>query len=135
MPTAIFVDASAIVAIIAHEAERQALIVKLDAAERRLTSPLAVWEAANALERLRASGFEEAEHAVRNFLGAAAITTIDITAEIGDEALRAAKLYGKGRHPARLNFGDCFAYACAKVLDVPLLFKGDDFSKTDIQAA
>lgn len=43
--------------------------------------------------------------------------------------------YGRGRHPARLNLGDCFAYALAKALDAPLLFKGDDFLKTDIVPA
>jgi len=50
-------------------------------------------------------------------------------------ARRAARLYGKGRHPARLNFGDCFAYACAKILGVPLLCKGNDFAQTDIKLA
>ena len=43
--------------------------------------------------------------------------------------------FGKGRHPANLNFGDCMAYALAKSLDAPLLFKGDDFSKTDVKSA
>ncbi len=49
-------------------------------------------------------------------------------------ARNAFRQYGKGRHPAGLNFGDCFAYALAKSLDEPLLFKGDDFTKTDIVA-
>ena len=49
-----------------------------------------------------------------------------------DEAIRAAARYGKGHHPARLNMGDCFAYACAKTNDARLLYKGDDFSKTDL---
>jgi ribonuclease VapC len=49
--------------------------------------------------------------------------------------LRASRLYGRGRHKAALNFGDCFAYACAKTLDVPLLCKGDDFPQTDIKLA
>ena len=47
-------------------------------------------------------------------------------------AVQAFDLFGKGRHPARLNFGDCMAYAVAKHLDLPLLFKGGDFGKTDI---
>lgn len=50
-------------------------------------------------------------------------------------AIVAWRSYGKGRHPARLNLGDCFAYALAKASNQPLLFKGDDFSKTDIAAA
>jgi len=52
-----------------------------------------------------------------------------------DLALQAFSRFGKGRHPARLNMGDCFAYACAKFHGVPLLFKGDDFALTDIDAA
>ena len=62
-------------------------------------------------------------HAVRN--------DVDLSAP----ALQAYLQYGKGRHPARLNLADCFAYALAKRLDVPLLYKGDDFAKTDIRSA
>jgi ribonuclease VapC len=50
-------------------------------------------------------------------------------------ALAAFRSYGKGRHPARLNLADCFAYALAKALDAPLLYKGDDFARTDIRSA
>ena len=50
-------------------------------------------------------------------------------------AIDAYARFGKGRHPAGLNFGDCFAYACARHFDVPLLYKGDDFALTDIRAA
>jgi len=56
-------------------------------------------------------------------------------AEIGQTAVQAFERFGRGRHPARLNMGDCFAYACAKTLAVPLLFKGDDFSQTDVAVA
>jgi ribonuclease VapC len=55
-----------------------------------------------------------------------------VTVEQAEVARRAYRSYGKGRHPAGLNFGDCFSYALAKVLGEALLFKGDDFSKTDI---
>ena len=58
-----------------------------------------------------------------------------ITVEIGRNALSAFERYGRGRHPAALNMGDCFAYACARQLDIPLLFKGDDFPLTDITIA
>ena len=50
-------------------------------------------------------------------------------------AVTAVKAFGKGHHPARLNFGDCCAYAAAKALNLPLLYKGDDFAQTDIVAA
>jgi ribonuclease VapC len=130
-----FIDASALVAIIDREADWKDLAAKLEQADNRLTSPLAIWEAANAMERLRAWGFDEAERTVSSFLEAMEISTVDVTAQIGREALRAARLYGKGRHSARLNFGDCFAYACAKVLNMPLLCKGNDFPQTDIELA
>jgi len=59
-----------------------------------------------------------------------------ITAEIGRKAIEAAKRYSKAvGHPAALNFGDCFAYACARAYRVPLFFKGQDFSRTDIETA
>ena len=58
-----------------------------------------------------------------------------ITAEMGRAALSAFDRYGRGRHSAALNMGDCFAYACARQLDLPLLFKGDDFPLTDITIA
>jgi ribonuclease VapC len=130
-----FIDASALVALIDRESDWRSLASKLEQTDTRLTSPLAIWETTNAMERLRAWDFEDAERSVGSFIEAMGIATVDVTAQIGQEARRAARLYGKGRHPARLNFGDCFAYACAKVLDVPLLCKGDDFPQTDIRLA
>lgn len=61
-----------------------------------------------------------------------ALTIEPVTARQSDLARRAFRRYGKGRHPAGLNFGDCFAYALAKETGEPLLYKGDDFSRTDI---
>jgi ribonuclease VapC len=130
-----FIDASALIAIIDQETGWKDFLARLEQTDTRLTSPLAIWEAVNAMERLRAWGFDEAERVVNSFLDAMEVATVDVTAQIGQEALRAARLYGKGRHPARLNFGDCFAYACAKTLDVPLLCKGDDFPQTDVKLA
>jgi ribonuclease VapC len=60
---------------------------------------------------------------------------MSIRAEVGRSAIAAFDRFGKRRHPAGLNMGDCFAYACANELDVPLLFKGDDFPLTDITIA
>lgn len=65
----------------------------------------------------------------------ASIEIIPITPEIGRLAMQAFARYGRGNHPARLNMSDCFAYACARSLGVPLLFKGSDFSQTDIAVA
>lgn len=72
---------------------------------------------------------------VEQLLAAAGIETMDWTAGHADLAAEAFERFGKGRHPAALNFGDCMAYAVAKSLDAPLLFKGDDFAQTDIRTA
>lgn len=63
------------------------------------------------------------------------ITLIDFTAEHAGLARAARRMYGRGRHPARLNFGDCMVYAVAKAGNEPLLFKGNDFTHTDIEPA
>ena len=63
------------------------------------------------------------------------IETVPVTPRQAEIARRAFRQYGKGIHPARLNFGDCFAYALSKETGEPLLFKGEDFGKTDIEAA
>ena len=69
------------------------------------------------------------------FLRTASIETIAFTADHAAVARQAFLRYGKGRHPAALNFGDCIAYATARLEAMPLLFKGDDFRLTDIEAA
>lgn len=130
-----FVDASAAIAIIAAESDSESLLARLRKAERVFASPMVVWEAAVGLAKQKRCPLEEAEAMVGELLQAAGADLIAIDAEIGREAIRASRLYGKGRHDARLNFGDCFAYACAKVLNVPLLAKGNDFPLTDIKLA
>jgi ribonuclease VapC len=60
------------------------------------------------------------------------VQVISVDEAMAEEALEAYRTFGKGRHPAALNFGDCFSYALAMHLGEPLLFKGDDFSKTDV---
>jgi ribonuclease VapC len=73
---------------------------------------------------------------LREFLVELAITTAPIDHAMAELAAGAAEHYGKGTgHPAQLNFGDCLAYAAAKHLAVPLLYKGDDFTHTDIESA
>jgi len=69
------------------------------------------------------------------FLKLMGITVVAVAAETRTPAIDAYARYGKSRHPAALNFGDCFAYACARHERVPLLYKGDDFPQTDIEAA
>ena len=69
------------------------------------------------------------------FLETSAIELVPVTPEQANAARHAWRRFGKGNHPATLNFGDCFAYALAKTAGEPLLFKGEDFAQTDIESA
>ena len=129
-----FLAASAMIAMIAEEDDGPELAARLELAKRSHTSAIAVYEAVLGLTHSRRLSIAEAENAVDQFLGRTGTETIPITAEVAREAIRAFERYGRGRHPAQLNMGDCFAYACARALGVPLLYKGDDFSRTDIAA-
>ncbi len=130
-----FLDASAAIAILAREEDQARLAEKLAAAPIVLFSPLAFYETCAGLARALNGPPADAEQFVRKMLDAAQIRTVDLTEEIGVAAFTAHRLFGKGRHRASLNMGDCFAYACAKVHKVPLLCKGDDFIHTDIELA
>jgi ribonuclease VapC len=128
-----FVDASAIVAILTREPEADAFADRLEEALSPITSAIAIFEAALGICRKRHGSVEEAEEDVRDFLAVADIRTVAITETEAETALAAFSRYGKGRgHPAQLNMGDCFAYAVAKNHRTALLFKGEDFYKTDI---
>ena len=130
-----FIDASALCAILFDEPERDAFSDRIEAVERRMTSPLAVYETAMALARCKAESAGDAGRRVEAFLSMARVEIIQIDPRIGAVALDAHDRFGKGRHPARLNMGDCFAYACARTRNVPLLFKGEDFALTDVAVA
>jgi ribonuclease VapC len=130
-----FLDASAMVAILVEESDAASLTKRLEQSERPCTSPIAVYEAVAGLARVRSVTIRAAEAILDRFFDAARVQVVSITAEIGRSALSAFERYGRGRHPAALNMGDCFAYACARELDIPLLFKGDDFPLTDITIA
>jgi ribonuclease VapC len=128
-----FVDASAIVAILTGEPEADALADALDGTRSPITSPVAIFEAALGICRKRHASVSEAKRDVMEFLTIAGVRMVAIGDAEADVALDAFERYGKGRgHPAQLNLGDCFAYAVAKTHDTSILFKGDDFSKTDI---
>lgn len=130
----LFVDASALVAMIADEAERDIFLDAVDAADESLWSAMSCWETVSAMRRIDdrlsvmdARALVEAIAALLS-LRLVAIGQAELT-----EALDAYQKFGRGSgHPAKLNFGDCFAYACAKVNDAKLLYKGDDFAKTDL---
>lgn len=80
-------------------------------------------------------GGAKAGHELDVLLERAGIELVPVTSEHAHAARRAWRRFGKGNHPAGLNFGDCFAYALAEATGEPLLFKGDDFARTDIEAA
>jgi len=129
-----FVDASAIAAILLSETDADELLARIEASRAPSTSPLAVYETVLALMREHRLSRLVAEQQLRAFLDETGIEVIAITDEIGRAALDAFDRYGKGRgHPARLNLGDCFAYGAAVTLGVPLLYKGDDFTQTDLR--
>ena len=131
-----FVDTSAIVAILTRESDADLLADRLDAASGPITSPIAIFEAVLGICRKRQVGVEVAQEEVRAFLGVAGVGVVDISDSDTGLALKAFDRYGKGRgHPAQLNLGDCFAYACARARHVPVLCKGDDFRQTDIETA
>jgi ribonuclease VapC len=128
-----FVDASAIVAILTSEEGADALADRLDSAAACITSPIAVFESTVAICRKRLTSVAEANGAVREFLDLARINVVAVAPADGNAALEAFTRYGKGRsHPAQLNMADCFAYAMTRRHGMPLLFKGDDFAKTDL---
>lgn len=128
----LFVDASAIVAMIAREPEAGSFAERLGYPDTSHTSPIALWEAVRAVERVRGVDVAEARALVDAFITDGAIRVMPIGAQEGRSALDAHDAYGKGRHPAALNMGDCFAYACAKTLGASILFKGEDFARTDL---
>jgi|ERR1700730_13743155 ribonuclease VapC len=130
-----FVDASALVAILVREPEAPEFTSRLDQAENRYTSAIALYEAVLGIARIRGTAIDVAEDAIDEFVAETPLQIIPITSEIGRIAVDAFSRFGRGNHPARLNMGDCFAYACARSLGVPLLCKGGDFTQTDIAIA
>lgn len=139
-----FVDASAIVAILNEEPGFEELEKRLSDEKKRLyISPLVRFEAVMAIARIhiadakgavdRSAIIEEAQQIVDAVIKAFNAKEIAIDGKVGELAARAAMLYGKvAGHKAKLNFGDCFAYGAAKAYRLPLIYKGNDFSETDL---
>ncbi|HVZ09811.1 type II toxin-antitoxin system VapC family toxin [Rhodopila sp.] len=130
-----FIDASAIVGIIAAEADAASLAGRLAHGRTVLTSAVAVTEASLALARIANAPPRDTFVLVERFLTEVGAQVMPIDATTGRLAIQAFSTFGKGRHRAALNLGDCFAYACARQAEVPLLCKGDDFPLTDIELA
>jgi ribonuclease VapC len=130
-----FVDASALTAVLTDESDARELLARAQKYPVRFTSPLAVWETTIAVARVLGIDVRNAAFAVEDFLILTEIEVRPVPGEARRLALEAFDRFGKGRHPAALNFGDCFAYACARLAGAPLLYKGDDFPLTDIETA
>jgi ribonuclease VapC len=125
-------DSSAIVAMIHGEPGCEELVRRMDRADIVAVGTPTLVEAGLVLTwRLG----HDARAAIGDFLRDAEVDIIPFTEEHYQLAVDAFQRYGKGRHPAALNFGDCLTYAVARVAGMPLLFTGDDFSKTDIPRA
>lgn len=123
------IDTSARLAILQDEPERRSFNEAIEAAESRVMSVANYVEVSIVVEsRHGAEGLRELDR----FVDRAGIELVGVDLGQGKIARDAFSRFGRGRHSAALNFGDCFAYALARILAEPLLFKGDDFSKTDL---
>ncbi len=136
-----FIDASAIVSILNEESGFEDFVRRIEDYQSRLyVSPLVRFEAVVAFARSRSGKFKPTKEELQlskklidKFCESVKAEDISITPQIGRSAILAASRYGKFvGHDANLNFGDCFAYACAYEYDIRILYKGNDFSKTDM---
>ncbi len=132
----IFVDTSAVIAILTGEPEAAQLAAKIQAERERICGSHVVLEASMRLATISGLTPTEVDADVTRALHAASIAIVPITEDVAHAAVAAFERYGKGRKSrAGLNFGDCLSYACAKVHGARLLFKGADFAHTDIAKA
>lgn len=123
------IDTSALVAIMQGEPERRAFLEAIEAADSRRLSVATFVEISIVLESRHGA---EGTHDLDRFIAYAGIEVVPVDAEQGEVARVAFRRFGKGRHRASLNFGDCFSYALAMLFGKPLLCKGDDFRHSDV---
>jgi len=128
----IFIDASAMISMMAGESDAGELADQMEAEQSRLCSAISLWETIAGLCRRYTFSVPSARRVVQSFVELNDINLVTVGEREFELATQAYAEFGKGRHPAALNLGDCFAYACAKSNRAKLLFKGDDFTKTDI---
>jgi len=128
----VVIDTSALVALLGMEPEAARIAAALESDPNRLLSAATLIEVGIVIEsRYGIAGARELDLLVAK----AGLVIESVTAEQADVAREAWRRFGKGRHSASLNYGDCFSYALAKVKGEPLLFKGEDFPQTDIAVA
>jgi ribonuclease VapC len=126
------VDSSALIAILREEPGHERLWRKALSVDRTVVGASVAFETAMVLS---GRWHRDARSVLHGLLRNIGTEIVPFTEEHYEEAVSAFLRYGKGRHPAALNFGDCMSYAFARVSGLPLLYTGDDFSKTDVQAA
>jgi ribonuclease VapC len=125
------IDTSALLAILQDEPERRAFNEAIGATETRSMSTATFVETSIVIEsRYGPEGLRDLD----SLIAKAAIGLVPVDADQAQIARTAYSQFGKGRHPAGLNYGDCFSYALAKALGEPLLYKGSDFAQTDLTA-
>ncbi len=125
------IDPSALIAILSDEPERRAFTEAIERANTRLLSAASFVETSIVIENKH--GYD-GRRDLDLFIAAAGIEIVEVDEDQARFGRDAFRRYGKGHHAAGLNFGDCFSYALAKATGFPLLFKGNDFTQTDIPA-
>jgi ribonuclease VapC len=126
------IDTSALVSILDQEPEAERFVRSIATASERMLSAANLVETGIVMQTRRG---DEAARDLDLLLAKLNVNIVPVSAKQADLARKAFRRFGRGRHSAQLNFGDCFAYALAKDSSAPLLFKGNDFAKTDIAVA
>ena len=126
------IDTSALVAILDQEPEADRIVRTLASAPERTLSAANLVEVGIVMQARRG---DDGARDLDLLLAKLRVDIAAVTTSQADIARKAFRRYGRGRHPANLNFGDCFAYALAKDKSAPLLFKGNDFGQTDVMVA
>ena len=122
-------DTSALLALLFHESEAEAIAKAIAADPRRLASAFTVLETGIVAEARKGEAGGRELDLLLHRIG---LECVPFTASHGEVARDAWRRFGKGRHPANLNIGDCCAYALSRISGEPLLFKGEDFARTDV---
>jgi ribonuclease VapC len=126
------IDTSALVALLDQESEAERIAQALASTSERMLSAANLVEVGIVMQARRG---DDGARDLDLLLAKLKVDIEAVTASQADIARKAYRRYGRGRHTANLNFGDCFAYALAKDKSAPLLFKGDDFGRTDVMVA
>ena len=126
------IDPSALVAVFDQELEAERIVRTLASAPERILSAANLVEVGIVMQARRG---DDGARDLDLLLAKLRVDIAVVTANQADIARKAFRRYGRGRHAANLNFGDCFAYALAKDTSAPLLFKGNDFQQTDVVVA